>query len=191
MQRSLGLIVFALALLCVPSAAHASGDLNFVYGSRYLSQSYWSPVDIQETYGATLDLGGAHWPVNVAVGYLESHDTDRIANSPVAVDLDVHIHEFSIGVEKVWQAGPVVRPFVGGGFAFVTAEATVESVLGTTRDDHDTNGFYFDGGVFFRLGPAFNLGIDGRILSGTDVTLFRQHGDADYWQVGAIFGFGW
>jgi Outer membrane protein beta-barrel domain len=193
MTRTLGLIVLALALLFVPSAAHASGDFNFVYGTRSLDHDFWDPVDDQEVYGATLDFGGAHWPVNIAIGYSKSHDDGTIATFPVfgSVDLDVHIEEYSLGIEKVWKAGKVVRPFVGGGFAYVKTDAKVDSVLGSTSDDDTTNGFYIDGGVFFRLGSAFNLGIDGRFMEGTDVTLFDQDGDADYWQIGGLLGFGW
>jgi hypothetical protein len=192
MKRSAALLVFALALLGVPGAAHASGDLNFIYGTRYLSHNYWAPDDYQRLYGAMLDFGGARWPVNVAVGYSESDASGTVPAIPVGTaDYDVHIHEYSFGVEKVFKAGPVVRPCFGGGVAFVTAEAQVKSILDSVRDTSDTSGFYFHGGVFFRLGPSFNIGFDGRFLSGTHVTLFNQHGDADYWQFGGILGFGW
>jgi hypothetical protein len=193
MKRSLGLIVFALALLFVPSTARASGDVNFVYGTRSLDHDFWEPTDDQEVYGATVDFGGAHWPVNIAVGYFKSHDDGTLNTFPIlgSVDLDVHLEEYSLGVEKVWKAGKVVRPFLGGGVSHLHADAKVSAVLGSTSDDDSTNGFYVDGGIFFRLGSAFNLGIDGRVLQGTNVTLFDRDGDADYWQVGALLGFGW
>jgi hypothetical protein len=192
MKRSLGLFVCALALLGIPSVAHAGGDLNFLYGTRYLNHGYWAPDDYQRVYGATFDFGGGRWPVNLAIGYYESDDSSTIPAVPAgSADFDVHIHEYSFGVEKVIKAGPAVRPFFGGGISFVTAESDVTSVLGSVRDSSDTNGFYFHGGVFFRLGPSFNIGFDGRFLGGTHVTLFNQHGDADYWQFGGILGFGW
>jgi hypothetical protein len=193
MKRSTGLIVFTLALLGVPSAARASGDFNFVYGSRYLDKDFWDPTQTQEVYGATIDFGGAHWPVNIAVGYYKSHDSGTLTTLPILgdVDLDVDIEEYSLGVEKVWKIGKAVRPFVGGGFAYLKADARVESAISSTRDHDDTEGFYVNGGIFFRLGQVFNLGLDGRIVDGTGLTLFNQDGNANYWQVGALVGIGW
>lgn len=191
-MRPAGLVVCALAVLGVPSAAHASGDLNFLYGTRYLNHAYWAPDDYQRVYGATLDFGGTRWPVNLAIGYSESDASGTVPAIPAgSADFDVHIHEYSFGVEKVIKAGPVVRPFLGGGAVFVTAESDLSSFQGSVHDSSDTSGFYFHGGVFFRLGPSFNIGFDGRFVEGTHVTLFDQHGDADYWQFGGILGFGW
>ena len=72
-----------------------------------------------------------------------------------------------------------------------SADARVDSALGDRSDSDDTNGIYVEGGVYWRLGKAFNLGVHGRLVEGTDVTLFDQDGDADYYQVGALIGFGW
>ncbi|HEV8700888.1 MAG TPA: hypothetical protein VGV60_06415 [Candidatus Polarisedimenticolia bacterium] len=82
------------------------------------------------------------------------------------------------------------RPFLGGGLTFVEAQADVESVLGDADDSDDTTGAYLEGGIFWRLGTMFNLGIHSRIVEATDVTLFNVDGDADYYQIGALIGFG-
>ena len=57
-------------------------------------------------------------------------------------------------------------------------------------DDDTTVGVYVNGGVYWRLGKRFNIGIDGRIVTGTSIELFGARGDANYGQLGLILGFG-
>jgi hypothetical protein len=179
-------------ILLFSSAALADGNMNFVYGQRSLDQDFWDPTDDQTVFGGTADFGGKNWPVHIAAGYFHSEDDGTLATFPIlgSVDLDTELSEWSLGVHKVWKVG-MVRPFVGGGISFVSADADVDSVLGSTSDDDDTTGVYVQGGVYWRLGEWFNLGFDARLLEGTDLTLFDMDGDADYWQIGALLGFGW
>ena len=190
--RFLVLALLGIVVIAVPTAARASGDVNFVYGQRSLDEDFWEPTEDQTVIGAEIDFGGEHWPVNIAVGYWTSEDDGTLASFPIlgAVDLDAELSEWSIGVHKVWKAG-IARPFVGGGVSFLDADADVSSNLGDASDSDSTNGIYVEGGIFWRLGSAFNLGLHGRILEGTDLTLFDQDGDADYWQIGGLLGFGW
>jgi len=190
--RRLAPVVLVFAFLLVPSHLFADGNMNFVYGQRSLDQDFWDPTDDQTVVGGTLDFGGKNWPVHIAAGYYRSQDDGTLNTFPIlgSVDLDAEVSEWSLGVHKVWKAG-MVRPYVGGGLSFVSADADVDSVLGSTSDDDDSTGVYVQGGVFWRLGEWFNLGFDARLLEGTDLTLFDQDGDADYWQLGALIGFGW
>jgi len=194
--RPLQALLCALAafagLLVVPTAALADGNMNFVYGQRSLDEDFWEPTEDQTVIGGTLDFGGANWPVHIAAGYYKSDDDGTLNSFPIlgSVDLDAELSEWSVGVHKVWKAG-MVRPFVGGGISFVSADADVSSVFGDVSDDDDSTGVYVQGGVFWRLGEFFNIGFDARLLEGTDVTLFDMDGDADYWQIGALVGFGW
>lgn len=190
--QGLFFVLFACTLLFVPAAARADGNINFVYGQRSLDHDFWDPTDEQTVVGGTLEFGGKNWPVHIAAGYSKSSDKGTLNTFPIlgSVDLDAEVSEWSLGVHKVWKAG-MVRPYVGGGISFVSTDAKVSSALGNTSDDDDTTGVYVQGGVFWRLGEWFNLGFDARLLEGTDVTLFDMDGDADYWQVGALVGFGW
>ena len=140
----------------------------------------------------TVDFGGKTWPINIALGYYESQDSGARANFPILGDVDMegNVSEWSVGIYKKWEAGSA-RPFLGGGVSFVDAEAEVESILGSVDDSDSSNGVYLEGGIFWRLGEVFNLGLSGRIVEATDVTLFDIEGDADYYQVGALLGFGW
>ena len=183
----------ALASLLLSPAAHAAGDVNLVYGWRSLGDDSWDPVDDQDVYGVTVDFGGRKWPVNIAVGYYDSSDEGTLTTVPLLGDIDIEgeLHEYSLGAHKVFVLKGPARPFVGGGLTRVTAKATLESVLGDTDEKDDTTGAYIEGGVFFRLGEVVNVGFSGRIVEGTNVDIFGVDGDADYYQLGLLFGFGW
>ncbi|HYV17760.1 MAG TPA: outer membrane beta-barrel protein [Verrucomicrobiae bacterium] len=190
--RIVTFLLLAFLAFGAPTVARAEGNFNFVYGQRSLDQDFWDPTDDQTVLGGTLEFGGKDWPVHIAVGYYKSDDDGTLNSFPIlgSVDLDAEVSEWSLGVHKVWKAG-IVRPYVGGGISFVSTDADVTSNLGSLSDDDDTTGVYVQGGVFWRLGEWFNLGFDARLLEGTGVTLFDMDGDADYWQVGALVGFGW
>lgn len=191
-RPALRTLLLGLGIVFLSTAAFAGGNANFIYGIRELHDDAWEPTDEQDVYGLTVDFGGKNWPVYLAISYFESEDEGELASFPIlgAVDLESEMSEWDIGVRKIWQAGSA-RPFMGGGVAFIDADAEVESALGTAADGDDTEGIYVEGGISWRLGEAFNLGVHGRIVEGTDVTIFDQEGDADHWQLGALFGFGW
>ena len=184
-----------VALLLLPAPLLAAGNVNFTYGTRSMQDDAWDDfeIDSQTVYGVTADFGGDNWPVNVAVGYYHSSDDGTLATFPIlgAVDIDGDLSEWSLGAHKVWKLSNPARPFLGGGVTFLDAEAKVDSAFGDADDDDSTTGLYLEGGVFFRLAGNLNLGLSGRIVEGTDVTLFDVDGDADYYQVGLLFGFGW
>lgn len=188
----LAVLMLGLALVFLPTVARADGNVNGIYGQRTLGDDSWEPAEDQELYGVVTDFGGKNWPVHLSVGYFNSEDEGSLANFPIlgSVDLDAELSEWTVGVNKTWKSG-IVRPYIGAGVSFIDADADVTSALGEVSDSDDTTGIYVEGGVYWRLGEVFNLGIHGRIVEGTDVTLFDTDGDADYYQIGALFGFGW
>lgn len=185
---------FCLVALLVSAPASANGNLNFTSGSRTLDDDdFWEPVEDQSDYGMTVDFGEKDWPVNIAVGYYQSSNDGTLTTFPILGDVDVEgtVREWSLGAHKVWTLRNPARPFLGGGLTFVETEAEVDSVLGDSDDQDSSNGVYLEGGVFFRLAEVLNLGLHARLTEGTDITLFDGDGDADYYQVGLLFGFGW
>jgi hypothetical protein len=184
----LGLLVFVAA-----PPAFAEGNANFVIGNRSLDHDFWDPVDSQTVYGVTVDFGQPKWPIHIAVGYYESSDHGNETFPGFGnVDFTGRVREFSAGVLKTWKFRKVVHPFVGGGAAFVEARGEVDSSIFGADSDHDSSGgFYGEGGVWWRLGRAFNIGVHARIVRLTNVTLFGSDGDADYQQIGVLLGWGW
>ena len=188
-QRWLVLLVLALAV----APAFAAGNANFLLGTRGLDEDQWDPVDQQGVFGVTVDFGAADWPVHMETGVYGSADDDTIDDTILGpVDVTVSVGEVFFGVNKTWGASKNIKPFVGAGLASVVADVELDSALfGDDSEDDQSLGFYAHGGVFFRLGSRFNIGVDGRFLGGTDITLGGEDTDVDYLQLGLVLGFGW
>ena len=177
-----------IALCTAP--ALAGGNANFLLGSRGLDEDFWSPVEGQFALGATADFGKQGWPVHLETGsYVSVGYKEDFAG---ASDVTGSVSEIFFGVNKTWITKGPARPFIGGGLAAVGAAYRVDNPFGGDVDDSDgSGGVYFHGGVFWRIGNRFNIGLDGRLLAGTSITLFGVDGDADYAQLGMVLGWGW
>lgn len=182
-----------LVALLLTSPALAGGDVNFTYDWRSLQDDSWEPVDDQEALGLAVNFGAQSWPINIAVGYSESSDKATRVSIPLLGDVDQkgELSEWSLGLQKTWNLKSPARPFVGGGLTRIDAKTTFDSALGDTDDSDSSTGVYIDGGLMFRLAGSLNLGIHGRLVEGTDITLFDVDGDSDYYEFGFLVGFGW
>ena len=178
---------FVLAMVAAATPALAEGNANFVLGGRWLDEDEWEPVEEQGVFGVTVDFGKESWPINLAAGFMVSGSEEDFG----AVDIEGSITEFSFGVLKTWKEG-TIRPFVGGGLALVEAEIEVDGPGGASASDDDNSGaIYGQGGVYWRIGPRFNIGGDVRVLLGSDVEIGGVDREADYFQIGLLLGWGW
>lgn len=186
----------APTILCVAVAtpALADGNANFNLGRRALDKDFWEPVEEHGVFGVTVDFGAEDWPINLEAGSQLSGAQEEEFDFFLASDVEVTaaIVEFNFGVNKTWKPKGGIRPYIGGGLASVGAAGEVDAgFFGDADDDDQSFGAYVHGGVFWRLGPRFNIGFDARALLGTEITLFGVEGDADYLQFGMLLGFGW
>lgn len=99
--------------------------------------------------------------------------------------------EYAIGVVKVWEPKGAIRPFVGGGVAAVRAILTEDAVTVELVRHDTTSAFYLDGGVFWRTGRRFNIGLGTRLMSLARMEIGGTRFDANYLQVHVLAGFGW
>jgi len=188
MKPAVLVIALGVVAACCAGAAEAGGNANFVLGARGLDEDFWSPDEDQGVLGVTVDFGRRGWPIHLAAGTAASGAEEHVSGGG---KFSVGIGELSFGVLKVWEPqGWTLRPYVGGGLAIVSASAELKD--GSRVEDDDTSaGVYAQGGVFWRIGPKFNIGLDLRVMGGTDITLFGASGDADYGQAGLVLGWGW
>jgi hypothetical protein len=79
---------------------------------------------------------------------------------------------------------------VGGGLAVIGAGR--EFVVGSLSlsESDSAPGVWADGGVFWRLGKQFNIGIDARFSSAT-VTIDGEDVQAGGFHLGLMLGWGW
>jgi hypothetical protein len=193
-----GLFVVLVGLCTVAPAMEV--NINFLLGGKGLEEDDWGESAIgvdaesQVAFGIETTFGGREWPVAIAldsVGSMHYEDLLVVSPVPATVELVQGTQEFDFGVRKIWKPG-AVRPFVGGGLGLMSARQEVYSGLGvlTLKDDDTTLGFWVNGGVFWRLGPKFNIGVDLRLSSGT-VELFGQDVHTGGATFGLILGWGW
>jgi len=192
MKRFLGLVLVVLAAVAATAPAHAADvNLNFYpIAPRYLDQDFWDPLEDQYAFGGTVDFAKAGAPLHFAIGLHGSLGDEDITN-PLASGVTAVISELSFGIAKVWTTQGTVRPFLSGGVSFVTVDAEADTIFGTVDDDDDSIGLWIEGGVYWRLTPHFNLGMFGRTLVGSSITLFDVDGDADYFEWGPMLGWSW
>jgi hypothetical protein len=187
MSRSLKLLAASLVLALAATPALAGGNANFVLGGRTLDEDDWAPAEEHVVFGVTVDFGGEGWPVNLAIGHHLSIGTDEWG----PFDLTSTVAELTFGVQKTWVVDGVTRPYIGGGVAAVNAESELELGNLSVTEDDTSGAVYVDGGVFWRLGSRFNIGVEGRLVVGTDLELAGADVNADYFQGGLILGWGW
>jgi len=172
-----------------------SGNVNGFLGAKILDDDDWAPVDEHGEIGVLIDFKQKSWPISIAIDLLFSSDEEDVSFAVLNfgtfnANLEGNTTEFNLGVRKIWDNLSKVRPFIGGGIAFINAEVK-GTALGISVSDDDTGvGVWFDGGVYFTLTEHFNIGADVR-WSKAEVTLFNIDGEAGGWHVGALIGFHW
>ncbi|HZM70908.1 MAG TPA: hypothetical protein VFB95_11160 [Candidatus Cryosericum sp.] len=193
MLETLRRLVLGIAALALAAPALA-GDVNLNFypaSARWLDKDLWDPVESQYAFGGTVDFGESGWPIHIALGLHGSAGVEEFDNPPLD-EITAAVSELSFGVAKVWETQGRTRPFLSGGLSFVTATYEIDTVFsGTADDDDDSIGAWIEGGVYWRLTAHFNLGLHGRFMGGSDISLFGVEGDADYSQFGPMIGWSW
>jgi hypothetical protein len=171
----------------VAQAAGPLGHVNFILGQKALEEDDWAPVEDQGEFGAEVTWGKDDWPILIATDYLWSSDKEDLAAT--GVEVTGTSWELAVGIRKVWEAGKN-RPYVGGGLALIGGkfEGSVSGL--SVSDDDQVLGAWVGGGIFWRLGPRFNIGIAGRFSKG-QVTFFGVEGEGGGSHFGLILGWGW
>ena len=194
------LIPLALVFALVPGWATAEGNVNFILGGRALDDDFYRPTEDHGAFGIDFDFGKDSWPVHVAIGLHGSAGTEDIYDDcrrcglhpwlPRGV-IESIVGEVSFGVLWRPETDQRLRPYLGGGLALVEATKQADSRFSGVSQDDSSAGLYLNGGLAWRVGRHFNVGLDARLVTGTEVTLFDEKGDADYVQLGLLLGYGW
>lgn len=185
MKKSI--IVTILMLFVINAHANeSSGNVNFLLGTKSLDSDDWGPFDEQAEFGVLVDFKQKNWPISMAIDILGSLDKETL----LGVETEGSTSEFDIGIRKIWEvSGSSIRPFIGGGLAFINAELKKNTFV-TVSDDDNGTGIWLNGGVYWTLGQHFNLGIQAR-YSKAEVTLFGIDGEAGGTHAGVMLGYHW
>ena len=173
-----------------------AGNVQFIVGQRSMSDDLWRPLDRPIAFGVEVDFAPASSPVRVALGWqFASESGHATVTDPYfgqTGSVDSSLFEFSAGF--LWHPvkKAVVRPYLGAGAVMLfAANDTFWDTFDEDGDSDQSFGFYGNAGVFFKVGDSFNIGVDGRFVRGTSITLGGRDLDADYEQVAMLFGFSW
>ncbi len=176
-------------------------------GGRILVEDTWRPVQEQGVGGLGIAFGRERWPVDIEVALQYSTSVEqRLRPLPVGhLTHDSEIYELDLGILKSWRPGRT-RSFIGGGLAVLSIQQDLadDDLPGGRIENDDTSlGAFLHGGVVWRLGKAFDLGVESRLVAGTNFTLLdvdvvpdvsfeviRQREDADYVQLNLVVGWG-
>jgi len=161
--------VFALLLflfVLAPRQSYAgdwTGNINFFLGAKALNEDDWKPVDEQGEFAIEGDFRSTDWPVSIAIDILGATDE---ANE-LGLDFESTTTEFNIGVRKIWDSAERMRPFVGGGISFMSAEVKVSAGGASLSTDDTGTGFWLGGGIYWTFNERFNIGFEAKYSSAT------------------------
>ena len=141
------------------------------------------------------------WLVGFEVGFSGSMKGDsrreQDGDSFAEVSADVSLAEVYAGLVKSFGSGPF-RPYVGGGVSFVnmktelSLEAAIPAIDLEIDESDDVNdssvGYYAHIGATYDLTDTFFVGVDARMLTGTEIDLEGFETDANYIQYGIVLG---
>ena len=170
----------------VAKVADAPANRLTIYlGRRSLDDDdFWTPVEDQAVFAVEF----AHEPEGSSIGWeiglAGSADDANVAG----INVEGTTGELYGGVVKSFQSpGSKLRPYIGGGLSYITAEV---EALGASVDDSSIAA-YVHGGAAVHLTEALFLGVDLRLLFGSDITLPGfVDSDVDYRQLAVFLGFG-
>jgi outer membrane protein with beta-barrel domain len=183
MKRCIVLLTGLLLLAFLSAPAFAGGNANFIVGGRTLEKGEWDPLQDQTFFGVNVDFGKERWPVQLEAGTSGSRKDKTFFGQ----DLTLTVSELSFGVLRRWSTGKNIRLYMGGGLTNITAKIEVS---GRSADDSSL-GLYGHGGIYWRLGRRFNIGVDARLVRATDINFPGGSTNANYDQLGVLAGWGW
>lgn len=181
--------LFLFLVLLLP-AAHASdwtGNVSGYVGQKFLDDQDWSHLDQQFSLGMLFDIRQKNWPVSIVFDILGSGDVHEDGSRKV----EGYTLENNIGVRKVFELpNSSIRPYIGGGIAFISAKLEDNDGANTTSQDDSAVGAWLGVGVYVGLTPNLILGFDAR-YSQAEVTLLGEQREAGGLNTGITVGFHW
>lgn len=185
------IFVSTFAINLKPSWADGTwtGDVNFSIaagrGRHLTGATLTSDAKDQTAFGADLIFGQNSWPAQILIGYSRSTRSEDYTDYG-GTSFDATVKQFDVGVCYKNTASDIIRPYVAGGLASVTADVT----QGSSSDTASSMGLFGRLGILFRVSDQINVGLEHRILTGTSGKLFGIPTDADYTQTSFVFGVG-
>jgi len=207
-KKYIFLLFTVIISLAIPDSVKADewkGNVNFLLGSRVLSNSDWKTLAVEEQglFGVDFDFTKESWPVSLLLGVSGSTASSKLfaisyyGYTIATFDNETTTSEYDVGARKYFDTDSNFMPYISAGVASIRVENTVTCTSGCSGSfslSDSSAGVFLDGGLMWRLGQHFNLGLGLKVLTGTSIQYsingVRYDIDADYGQAALILGYG-
>ena len=194
--RILAALVCAVAL-GLPSAASAvNGHVALAYAHKEADSDDWKPADSQTGWGALTATAWEGWPLHIAADVFETEDEGDFEVPFVGpAHREGSSREIALGIRKFWGGNRAIG-YAGTGLAMINVESVYTDASGSRRAEEDAAGPWLGGGVLWRFGKRFEVGVDLR-WSNASADLDYGNGVKDSavevggFHAGLMFGLGW
>ncbi len=163
-----------------------TGNVNVLFGVSAFEENDWEPLEKQTTWGVEGDVKRAHWPISLVLGYRVSRDEADEDD----FHMEVELSEVSIGVRKILDSWPPIRPFIGGGVSSITGKWTDSDPEESESDSDRVDGVWVSGGIYTTVFRHLNLGFEAR-WSRARMIFFDTDTDAGAISYGLLVGYHW
>lgn len=175
-HASLLIAVFAVGAL----SSCSSTSLSLYYGERSIEEDTGeADISDQPVVGLEAVFGILPFGLGIEAAYFRSEEEGTEAG----IDVGAEIQELAIGIRKTFRESKFIRPYIGGGLSYLDSEITVDDVA----DDDGTGAYYLHVGVGYHI-LFFSIGLDYRLVGGTDSSFEGEDIDLNYDQVSAFIG---
>ena len=185
-------ILFAILVgSAAPSVALAAAEdwdwnYNALIGRRSVDEDDWEPFDDYSEIGVEGSWGKADEPLLFATDLYMSQASTRDGTSTITSQQ----YQIQLGLRKIWTFSKRWNPYGGAGFTLADADAErkVGTEIETSRDD--AYGVWVGGGIFYRIGRNFNLGVAARVSLMRGYRLFGVERAGNATHLGVVIGWG-
>jgi len=156
--RTRALLIVAFLVAASGSASALEGNAHLFAGQKWFSDDEWTPIETQPELGIQVAFGQLRAPIYFAVDVFHAHDE----KTEDGTRTEGGTTEYAIGVRKVFRRQARMHPHLGAGASLVAGDLTSESAAGRVEADDSDFGLWIDGGVTWRLGSHFSIGVEAR-----------------------------
>ena len=162
--------------------------VQLTLSDRQLDEAIWAPTDSPLAVGvAYVSEDPATLGFELGLSYARDSETGFIPGLNSALTVDFDMLELSAGIRKTLLQDKPIQPFVGAGVSFVALDYGGQSSGISFTESDSSAGVYVRAGLMIPLSERFKIGVDAKVLRGTQVDLFGFSFDVDYEQFGLVF----
>lgn len=180
------LVGFAASSVALASAEDWDWNFNGVVGRRTVGDKDWEPFHTYSEIGVEGSWGKADEPLMFATDFFASQDSKRDGSQT----LYSNSYQLQLGLRKIWTFGKRWNPYGGAGLTLVDTDIERATSSGKERASDDAYGMWLGGGIFYRIGRNFNLGIAARASLMTTYRLFGVDRGGNSTHIGVVIGWG-